>query len=321
MHREVMNFIEVLSSIPRENRSVQIDSQFQANKVGRNVVWEIRKNQSEVYCYIKFFASQAWFERERYGRNLTDALSKSNLSCISGEVIATCSSHRAIASLPIPGRCLSDCLKDGFRMDRNPLLMLSRKRTAGLQAFESAIEWLRTIHKQPVTPDPFFYDHSCKGVLDRIAILVNRLSEQLDVTYRNALLSLLEVQVCDCNTPPALGYGDVAFVNFFISDGKCGAVDFEDLGIGSPTRDFALMLMYAEDMHQRFLYRGTSVLIKKLQAAMSGCKICQAIFRTELILHRLERYRPGVEGSDTAMFLKAFKHLENVNHLFFQSRS
>ena len=289
----VENLVQQLKQASLRSEGTLHFAQFEATRVGRNAVWKVLNKDNSDLFYVKFFSKDEWYERELFGRNLVEQIGKSNARCIYSRVEHTCNLERYIISNPIHGVDLSETLKQAYRIDRNPFKRMQRIKVAE-KAMLNAIGFLEVLHNAPTSNQSFLYDHTLEGVAKRIEILLDRMFVWASASDRQYILDIKEKYSptrCRCQSRKVLVFGDVTLGNFFWSDESSGAVDFEDIGIGSPSRDFVLLRYYLQKMHGNRFYFKKPSLVKLLENYDFGCKYCENTFVLELNLHQYEVHR------------------------------
>jgi aminoglycoside phosphotransferase (APT) family kinase protein len=208
-------------------------------RVGRNPVWRIQSRGATFF--VKIMKNSRYYQRERHGLEVSQQLAAQHDWITAPELIHASEAQGALITTALPGTEVGRLLRSGFRMDRNPF-----RRNAPMEEFLRALsfvfQWLAELHRTPATCKKLLFDHSSTRVRDRILVKLNRALEHgvLEMD-KQALQRFRQLDVSVPEPACHLICGDATLGNF-LWDGqrqRIGRVDFEDLGFGSPSRDFS----------------------------------------------------------------------------------
>lgn len=216
-----------------------------AEPVGRNRVWRVvSPNGASGEFYVKFARERAWYERELQGLEVAGALADRHDWAMAPTLLFADPEELAVVTSGIPGASGNDLIRRAYRIDRNPLRF--RDAMAGFREFvRRVVEWLRALHAHEFEWKEGFVGYQVASVRDRT---VRKLERALEATS----LSLDPRQVerlASLDVPTASGTaslicGDASLGNFLWDRGRIGRIDFEDLGVGPPGRDFNTIRLY-----------------------------------------------------------------------------
>lgn len=202
-------------------------------RVGRNPVWRVSANDDVFYC--KICPSVAELRREASGYRLAEAIAREDDRFVAASVLSTDEEQRLLLTRPVPGTPVVDWLKAAYRIDKNPLKRRSRL-DAIADVLDLVCEWLRRLHECPPELCQELCDHNMGAIGDRINRVVNRMHNGATIAE---LLEFADLPPLTDIADAGLTFGDCTLGNFFTDGARLGAIDFEDIGVGSPRRDFS----------------------------------------------------------------------------------
>ncbi len=209
-----------------------------ARRVGRNPVWHLTAVDGRS-AFVKVCHDDADFARQVFGLRVAGRMAASDARFMAAEVLTVDAGSRLLVTGPIGGAEVSHLFANGFRRDRNPFGR-SPARAISREALRMVAAWLTAFHAQPVDASVPLYDHSRAAVWQRAATKLDALSRTTPLLSAHVGFS----SRWRCVAPPAaqgLVFGDATLANFFVDDGRVGAVDFEDVGRGAVARDWTTL--------------------------------------------------------------------------------
>jgi hypothetical protein len=208
-----------------------------AERLGRNPVWRLTKGERTIYAKQAY--GQRHYSRELYGLKLGARLAEAHPWITAAEFLYGDSEKHIIVTGAISGSGLGAIMRSAFRIDRNPF-----HRAGPIAAFKEgldlALNWLRAFHSLPFESESFLFDHTAGNVRDR---LVTKLERAITAGYLSidsgTIRRLQSISIPRPTAPPTLISGDASIGNFIWDGMRIGRIDFEDIGFGSPAREFA----------------------------------------------------------------------------------
>lgn len=239
MHPALLRALELLCRELPARKSQIRNAHIQP--VGRNCVWRICVDATRGFVYYaKHVPSVDWFAREVFGHSVSRRLSVEHPSWImAADVVATDSSVPLILTRGIAGKSLADMFRQSLRRDQNMFGRAASIRCM-IRPWRRLHRWLMEFHGQCADAVIGIHDHSPRGIRNRLRIKTQLIR---DVGY-GVLAERCEqtlddvIRYSDIEIGNTLTYGDCTLGNFFWHDGRIGAIEFEDIGIGRARRDW-----------------------------------------------------------------------------------
>jgi aminoglycoside phosphotransferase (APT) family kinase protein len=254
-------------------------------RVGRNPVWRIESRGGTFF--VKIMKSPRYYQRERHGLEVSQRLARQHDWITAPELVYTNEGQGALITSALPGVGVGRLLRSAFRRDRNPF-----RRTAPieemLRAFSQVLRWLAELHRVPVTCSTLLFDHSITSMRDRILRKLNRAVEHGLLELNDCVLQRFRELQVSASQPEHLISGDATLGNFLWDGQRIGRVDFEDLGVGAPARDYSEIRQGLEAVgHNRWYWSVDQAVV--MLPPTSG-RVEEALYRLEWAL---DRHWPG----------------------------
>lgn len=261
---------------------IRLANGLMAYRHGRKDVWRI---ETPAYgtVFVKVCRSQADFERERLGLDMAEAMAGRNDRFLAARRIQADPAHSVVVATRIAGKPVSALIRDGYRIDRNPLFRAAPRMLARC-AVCALLAWLEAFRLGKPDDPSLLHDHSYDG----IALRINHKLEQQhrDSTFARALGIEGQLLPPPSQASPVLQFGDVSMENFYFDGRRIGAIDFEDIGFGIPGRDHVILrARLARALSLPYYFSDPELLA----VIPEPSPLDQAIVRTELDLLRYER--------------------------------
>ena len=235
-----------------------------ACRVGRNPVWRLTTSDGQHY-FVKLCRDGDDFARQVFGLRIAGAMAAADARFMAADVVEADPGRRLLVTRPIGGVMVRTLFARGFRRDRNPLGR-GAARAEGRAALALVRAWLDALHAWAPDPDVPLYDHSRDAVWQRTARKLDALSAidpGLSAYAGFARQWRLEAVAGD----ETLVFGDAILANFFVHDGRVGAVDFEDIGHGSAARDLTMLHDEVVAAFSQVHYRSDQGALEQLEQA------------------------------------------------------
>lgn len=246
-------------------------SGWSAERVGRNRVWRVSSETAAVpRCYVKAVSEREWYERELAGLKVARDLEAYHDWAMAPEVVFTDPTQLALITTALPGRSGNALLRDAYRRDKNVFA-----NQAPIQRFREAlrhiISWLQEFHGGMVDRPHVCIDHRSSSVHERVVSKVDRAISEANFRIDDSVTRGLDALSLEKEeSEGSLLCGDVSLSNFYWDGARVGRIDFEDIGIGSPSRDFGILRLHIERITGLPWYRQDSELEKILPIGAPG---------------------------------------------------
>jgi aminoglycoside phosphotransferase len=207
-------------------------------RVGRNPVWRIESRRE--ILFVKIMKDPRYYARERHGLEKSQRLASQHDWITAPDLVHTNEDTGALVTTALPGVGVGGLLRSAFRMDRNPLRR-SGPMEELLRALSFVLRWLGELHRLPVTSKNLLFDHSSTRIRERILVKLDRGVAHEVLAVDGAAQERLGQLEMPPSAPVHLICGDATLGNFLWDGrrGRIGRIDFEDIGFGSPARDFS----------------------------------------------------------------------------------
>ncbi len=271
-----------LLEVPLDVQSVTLPDDMVAERCGRNTVWRLIFTDGRKW-FMKFCDDLTTFQRETQGLRWAEELASQDDRFMSASIVYSDKKEKVFATEGLPGLTLLDLCKSTFRIDRNPFGKETLKANTRL-AVQRLCDWLGQLHRIQLSDTSCLYDHSVSAVSKRVQ---RKLKKNVNGYSISDLVGISSVEPSNLlGTSNALIFGDVTLGNFFFDGEKIGAIDFEDLGVGPPSRDFKTLELEFQRPFRTITYRSDRYLLQQLSHLSSSA---HPIFEFELKLLRLEQ--------------------------------
>jgi aminoglycoside phosphotransferase len=282
--------IEPLLSSGGETRTL-LQEDMIAERCGRNEVWRIDAGHLGVY-FAKRCSDHSDFQRQLFGLRVGMRLADENEGYLAAPVVYEDPETHVLVTKKIAGEQVSDVLKMAYRMDKNPWRQRDRWQTPR-RAITSIVGWLSSLHQMEFDASLPLHDHTAGGIARRIN---DKLELEFDGKTYAEHLGLKE-RVCSqaVEGTAFLIFGDVSLSNFFFDGARIGAIDFEDLGVGSTSRDHAALRRRLEEAFRQPHYHSDPELLDLIPKGGSPTEV---LFDLEIHLLRFESSIKSQSASD-----------------------
>lgn len=271
---EIAEAIESLARLGKNAGPVAVAS-LKATPVGRNQVWELRDCTDRCVAYAKRTTSESWYRREILGYQLAEKITLEDTRFHAARLIGVHDQSQMIVTSPIGGRPVSLIFCDAFRKDKNPFRN-RKKIDLAVQAIRGVVAYLAKLRTVAVPNQASLYDHSIDGVLVRIN---KKLKQPMGNSADRTFADWLGIPSADVSVRAGgdfLGetlFGDVSLGNFYLEDGRIGAIDFEDLGSGSLGRDEAYLSLQLQKALRQFHYWGDVAWVDRVLPNLASRRV------------------------------------------------
>ena len=247
MHPALCRALQLLvQKLPAREEYIQ-SSQIQ--EVGRNAVWRISVDSSNGHVYYaKHVASNDWFTREVLGHSISRQLAMRHQAWImAADVVATDASIPLIVTKKMPGESIASLFRRNLRRDQN---IFGKRHIVSnmLGPWRRLHEWLQAFHLERTASTAGIHDHTVRGVCKRLETKIQLLRSAGCGGVADRCTQLISAYArcsSDDDDDQVLTYGDCTAGNFFWHEGRIGAIEFEDVGIGSARRDWMCLYKHA----------------------------------------------------------------------------
>lgn len=257
-----------------------------AYRVGRNLVWHLITGQGHSY-FVKLCRDGDDFSRQVFGLNLSQDIAAADSRFMAADIVAVDPRRLLIVTRPIGGALVSALFSKAFRVDRNPLWR-TPARVGAREALGMVATWLNALHARPADANVPLYDHSREAAWKRTALKLDALSLTAPSLSRHVGFSRRWRFVARPGDK-SLVFGDATMANFFVSNGRVGAVDFEDVGLGPVSRDWATLENDVRQAFRNIHYRTDRQALDQVSCSPD---VTRDVVLLELTVNRLEHDLP-----------------------------